>query len=114
MLTSEGRIFSRYGLSGENLMGCSWKELNLKPDENLHLVWISCGVDVAWGCDANGQIYITTRNSSSKTDSFGSVWSEVEGQPKDGTRFAKVKKHYAQDVFGVHTSRSEGTLYSIG
>lgn len=88
VLSSEGRIYSRLGLTEGNLTGNSWRELHLP---GLKLRWASCGCDVAWGCDAAGDAYVTVGPPHRVSDDvFDAAWLRLEDKPKETVRFEKV------------------------
>lgn len=91
VLYSNGKIYSRLGLTEENLTGNSWRELDLPKTSKVRLSYVSCGCDVAWGCDASGRTFVAVGSPHRiSTDVFDAAWVEIEDKPKEGVRFEKV------------------------
>ncbi|KAK6623332.1 hypothetical protein RUM43_009184 [Polyplax serrata] len=109
VLSENGNIYSRLGLSDINLLGNSWRELRLPQIDNLKLIWVSCGCDVAWGCDIHGRTFITIGSPHHMaTNIFDAAWLEVEGRPK-GVQFAKV--FVGPQFYMVWAIDTKGNLY---
>lgn len=97
VLSESGNLYSRLGLTEGNLTGNSWRELKLPQIDDIKLIWVSCGCDVAWGCDVQGRIFITIGSPHHMaTNIFDAAWLEVEGSPK-GVQFEKVFNIYIFD-----------------
>ena len=51
VLSHEGRVFIRVGLSASSLHGAAWASLELDQISDVHLTHLSLGSEVAWAVD---------------------------------------------------------------
>nr|XP_045595374.1 tectonin beta-propeller repeat-containing protein 2-like isoform X1 [Procambarus clarkii]XP_045595375.1 tectonin beta-propeller repeat-containing protein 2-like isoform X1 [Procambarus clarkii]XP_045595376.1 tectonin beta-propeller repeat-containing protein 2-like isoform X1 [Procambarus clarkii] len=92
VLTAAGDIFIRIGLSAKSLHGSHWKHLDLSQIGDIHLCHISCGMDVVWGVDTRGGVYMRQgRLTPSVNESLPPAWIQVDPVPLKGNAvFTKV------------------------
>ncbi|XP_075212904.1 tectonin beta-propeller repeat-containing protein 2 isoform X2 [Lycorma delicatula] len=94
LLTEQGDIFIRQSnFDVENSPdGSKWRNLNLEQIERrFHLRHISCGCDVVWACDKNGDMHMVVGSPHSiPNDTFPPAWVQVEGKPQPNIIFTKV------------------------
>ncbi|XP_069698641.1 tectonin beta-propeller repeat-containing protein 2 isoform X2 [Periplaneta americana] len=79
LLTAKGKIYIRQGVSDIFVDGATWKELSLVQLDGIHLSHVSCGCDVVWACDDQGEVYMAVGSPHSFAGStFCPVWIPVD------------------------------------
>ncbi|XP_042238085.1 tectonin beta-propeller repeat-containing protein 2-like isoform X2 [Homarus americanus] len=92
VLTAAGNIFIRVGLSAKSLHGSHWEQLDLNQIGDVHLCHISCGMEVVWGVDTRGGVYMRQGPlTPSSNESLPPAWIQVDPVSLKGNAvFTKV------------------------
>lgn len=92
VLTSAGNIYIRVGLSANSLHGSHWEALDLNQIGDIHMCHLSCGMEVVWGVDTRGGVYMRQGPlNPSPTESLPPAWIQVDPIPLRGNAvFTKV------------------------
>lgn len=91
VLTSDGRVFIRAGLSASSLLGTHWDELDLSQIGDIQLCHISCGTEVVWGVDTRGGVYMRQGPlTPCLTQSLPPAWIQVEPSVGSEVEITKV------------------------
>ncbi|KAJ9589047.1 hypothetical protein L9F63_017661, partial [Diploptera punctata] len=90
-LSAKGRIHIRQGVSDTHPDGSAWKLLNLTQIDGIHFTHVSCGCDVVWACDNQGDVYMAVGPPHSMAGStFSPVWIQVDDKLQRKNIFTKV------------------------
>ncbi|PSN53753.1 hypothetical protein C0J52_06249 [Blattella germanica] len=91
ILNAKGKIYIRQGISNINPDGTVWKPLNLTQIDGIHLTNVSCGCDVVWACDDQGDMFMAIGPPHSMAGStFSPVWIPVDDKSPRKNTFTKV------------------------
>ncbi|XP_047105472.1 uncharacterized protein LOC124774869 [Schistocerca piceifrons] len=91
LLTAQGEVFIRQGLSDTCHNGYNWKRLDLSQIDNVRFTHVSCGRDVIWACDAQGDIYMAFGIPQSVSSStFSPAWIPTDERTHTKIHFVKV------------------------
>uniref|UniRef100_T1HZK9 Tectonin beta-propeller repeat-containing protein n=2 Tax=Rhodnius prolixus TaxID=13249 RepID=T1HZK9_RHOPR len=92
VLSDEGEIFVRQGITNNQSAGKSWRKLNLEQfDKKVQLSHLSCGCDVVWACDLRGQVLMVVGSPFEIASyTFPPAWVFAEGKPLQSNTFNKV------------------------
>ncbi|KAL1124452.1 hypothetical protein AAG570_001078, partial [Ranatra chinensis] len=92
VLSDEGRVYIRHGITDANPCGTQWWKLNLEQiSEKVQFSHISCGCDVVWACDIRGKILMMVGAPQTVSScEFVPVWVTVEGSPRANNTFTKI------------------------
>ncbi|KAK3878006.1 hypothetical protein Pcinc_017328 [Petrolisthes cinctipes] len=92
VLTSGGHVYVRAGLSATSVLGSHWLTLDLSQIGDIELCHVSCGMEVVWGVDTRGGVYMRQGPlTPTPAISLPPAWIEVDPTPLKGNAvFTKV------------------------
>ncbi|CAG0889076.1 unnamed protein product [Darwinula stevensoni] len=95
MLTIDGNVYVRLGITSSLIEGKIWLPLPLTQLKDVELKHLSVSSEVVWACDSRGKIYFCYGNAKSlNPGALLPAWICVEGKPpaplNSRTTFTKV------------------------
>lgn len=79
VLTSTGDIHGRCGITSTDCTGNEWRQINLSMLRSTHFVHLSCGSEVAWAIDGQGEVYMRIGSLRPPgAQDMSPAWNKVE------------------------------------
>ena len=70
-----------------------------KISDGIHFTYVSCGCDVVWACDNQGDVFMAVGPPKTMARStFSPVWIPVDEKCQRKYMFTKVKRHFLLDL----------------
>ncbi|BES88700.1 Hypothetical protein NTJ_01507 [Nesidiocoris tenuis] len=93
LLSEDGEIFSKQGISHDNPIGSDWKKMDSEQlrEKQMQIIHLSCGFDVVWACDIRGNVLMLVGSPHAISNcSFTPAWVLVDGSALQNHTFTKV------------------------